>query len=244
MVAGRRGGVRAADLHDHQARPAERPAAEEGDARLADPETIKPTAISLDSIDGLYLGDGQGAGNEKVVLPIQFNFPAVEVREVALGMVRNPAKEVTGLELTTVIAAKLGDAVGLQIGGAGVTIALDGQQTPGGDVPVGGRDPRWPDAIGLRVKAGPIKGGGYLERKVRTYGTGADKQELVEFGGVIQLEILKVGVYAIGILSPDPFSLVLVMGVRFPTAIELSFGFTFNGVGGLLAINRRSTPPS
>ena len=74
---------------------------------------------------------------------------------------------------------------------------------------------------------------------MRIYGTGADKKELVEFGGVIQLEILKVGVYAIGILSPDPFSLVLVMGVRFPTAIELSFGFTFNGVGGILAINRR-----
>ena len=57
---------------------------------------------------------------------------------------------------------------------------------------------------------------------MRTYGTGADKKELVEFGGVIQLEILKVGVYAIGILSPEPFSLVLVMGVRFPTAIELT----------------------
>ena len=99
--------------------------------------------------------------------------------------------------------------------------------------------PRWPDAIGLRVKAGPIKGGGFIERKVRIYGTGDDKRELVEFGGIIQLEILKVGVYAIGILSPDPFSLVLVMGVRFPTAIELSFGFTFNGIGGILAINRR-----
>ncbi len=81
--------------------------------------TIKPTAITLDSIDGLYLGDGEGAGNERVVLPIQFNFPAVEIREVALGIVRNKTKEVTGLELTTVIAAKLGDAVGLQIVGAG-----------------------------------------------------------------------------------------------------------------------------
>ena len=98
--------------------------------------------------------------------------------------------------------------------------------------------PRWPDAIGLHVKAGPINGGGYLERKVRTYGTGPDKVEIVEFGGVIQLEILKVGVYTIGILSPEPFSMVLVMGIRFPTAIELSFGFTFNGVGGILAINR------
>jgi Family of unknown function (DUF6603) len=140
--------------------------------------------------------------------------------------------------VTTVIAAKLGDVVGLQIGGAGVSIALDGPTTPQAMFPWDVA-PRWPDAIGLRVNAGPVKGGGYLERKVRVYGTGADKVEIVEFGGVIQLEILKVGVYAIGILSPEPFSLVLVMGVRFPTAIELSFGFTFNGIGGILALNRR-----
>jgi Family of unknown function (DUF6603) len=203
-----------------------------------DPSTIKPTAVTLDSIDGFYLGDGEGAGNEKLVLPIQFNFPAVEIREVALGIVRNQAKEVSGLEVTTVIAAKIGDAVGLQIGGAGVSIALDGPVTPQAMFPWA-VSPRWPDAIGLRVKAGPVKGGGYLERKVRVYGTGANKVEIVEFGGVIQLEILKVGVYAIGILSPEPFSLVLVMGVRFPTPIELTFGFTFNGVGGILAINRR-----
>jgi hypothetical protein len=202
------------------------------------PTTVKPTAVTLDTIDGFYLGDGQGAGNEKLVLPVQFNFPAVEIREVALGIVRNAAKDVTGLEITSVIAAKLGDAVGMQIGGAGVTIALDGQP-PGSAIFPWDVAPRWPDAIGLRVKAGPITGGGYLERKVRTYGSGADAVQLVEFGGVIQLEILKVGVYAIGILSPDPFSLVLVMGVRFPAPIEITFGFTFNGVGGILALNRR-----
>jgi len=207
----------------------------------SDPTTLKPTAITLDSIDGLYLGDGQGAGNEKLVLPIQFNYPGVEIREVALGIVRNKAKEVTGLEVTTVIAAKLGDAMGLQIGGAGVTIALDGQP-PGSAIFPWAVSPRWPDAVGLRIKTGPINGGGFIERKTRTYGTGDDKKELVEFGGVIQLEILKVGVYAVVILSPEPFSLVLVMGVRFPTAIELSFGFTFNGVGGLLAIDRRVDP--
>lgn len=198
-----------------------------------DPETIKPTAITLDSVDGLYLGDGRGAGNEKAVLPVQFDFPAVEVREVALGIVRNPAKEVTGLELTTVVAAKLGDVIGMQVGGAGAVIGLDGQPTPASMFPIA-FSPRWPDRVGLRIKAGPVTGGGYLERVVRKY----DGKELVEFGGVLQLEILKVGVYAIGLLSPDPFSMVVVMGVRFPTPIELSFGFTFNGVGGLLAINR------
>ncbi len=202
-----------------------------------DPETLKPSMITFDSVHGLCLGDGLGSGNEKLSLPFQFNFPGVEIRELALGIVRGPGpkREVTGLELTTIIAAKLGDAVGLQIGGAGVTMALDGPTNSAAMFPWA-VSPRWPDAIGLRVKAGPIKGGGYLERKVRTYSTG---EQLVEFGAVVQLEILKVGVSAIVILSPDPFSLVLVMGVRFPTPIELSFGFTFNGVGGILALNRR-----
>lgn len=204
-----------------------------------EPKAITPTVVTLDTADGLSLGDGQGSGNERMVLPIQFNFPGVEIREVALGVVRSkaPAREVTGLEVTTVIAAKLGDVVGMQIGGAGAVIRLDGAPNPSAIFPwaVG---PRWADAVGLRIKTGPVNGGGYLERKVRTYGSGDDKQEIVEFGGVLQVEILKVGVFAIGILSPDPFSMVLVMGVRFPTAIELSWGFTFNGVGGILAINR------
>ncbi|WP_295697167.1 DUF6603 domain-containing protein [Lapillicoccus sp.] len=204
----------------------------------SDPKPIKPTALTLDSANGFSLGDGQGAGNEKLVLPVQFNFPAVEIREVALGIVRNAQHEMSGLELTTIIAAKLGGAVGMQVGGAGATIALDGQP-PGSAIFPMAVSPRWPDQIGLRIKAGPITGGGFLERRTRTYGTGASAVQLVEFGGVIQLEILKVGVYAIGILSPDPFSMVLVMGVHFPVAIELSFGFTFNGIGGILAINRR-----
>jgi hypothetical protein len=89
------------------------------------------------------------------------------------------------------------------------------------------------------VKAGPINGAGYIERKVRSYGTGAQKRDLVEFGGIIKLEVFKAGVWAVVILSPEPFSLVLVMGVRFPTAIELTFGFTLNGVGGILALDRR-----
>ena len=204
----------------------------------AEPTTLKPTAITLDSVDGLYLGDGQGAANERLTLPAQFNLPAVEIRELALGIVRNPAKEVSGLELTSVIAAKFGSVVGMQVAGAGATIALDGKP-PSPAVFPWAVSPRWPDAIGLRIDAGPVKGGGYIERKVRSYGSGAQKRDLVEFGGVIQLEILKVGVSAIVVLSPDPFSLVVVMGVRFPTAIELSFGFTLNGIGGMLALDRR-----
>jgi hypothetical protein len=199
------------------------------------PKTTTTTAISLDSAQGLYLGDGRA--NERAVLPVRFSFPGVELREMAFGLVRNPAREVTAFEITTSIAAKLGDAVGLQVVGSGFVVTPEGvvEQQAVLDLPV---SPRWPDAIGLRIKAGPITGGGFIERKERTYKVDGQDVKRVEFGGVVQLKILNAGVSAIVVLSPDPFSLVLVMGVRFPAAIELSFGFTWNGIGGILAIDR------
>ncbi|RXZ67250.1 DUF6603 domain-containing protein [Agromyces albus] len=203
----------------------------------SDPKTTSHTAVSLDTAQGFYLGDGRG--NERAVLPVRFSFPGVELREVALGILRNPDREATGLELTTSIAAKLGDAVGMQVVGAGFIVDMNGvadHHVMFADLPV---TPRWPDQVGLRIKAGPVTGGGFIQRVEREY-TAPDgtKIKRVEFGGVVQLEILKVGVYAIVVLSPDPFSLVLVMGVRFPTPIELSFGFTLNGVGGIIALDR------
>lgn len=202
----------------------------------ADPKSTTITAISLDTAQGLYLGDGQA--NEKAILPTRFSFPGVELREVAFGLLRNPAREVTGFELTTSIAAKMGDAVGMQIVGSGFIVDMNGvadHHQMFDDLPV---SPRWPDAIGLRIKAGPIIGGGFIERRERTYKVDGKDVVRVEFGGVVQLQVLKIGVTAIVILSPDPFSLVLVIGVRFPKAIELSMGFTLNGVGGILAIDR------
>lgn len=202
----------------------------------ADPKTTSHTAISLDTGQGFYLGDGWG--NEKAVLPVRFSYPAVELREMALGILRNAKHEVQGVEITTSIAAKMGDAVGMQIVGAGFIVDLSGVDDHHQmfDLPV---TPRWPDQIGLRIKTGPVTGGGFIQRVEREYlQPDGSKLKRVEFGGVVQLQILKVGVYAIVILSPDPFSLVLVMGVRFPTAIELSFGFTLNGIGGLIALDR------
>lgn len=199
------------------------------------PKATTKTAISLDTAQGLYIGDGRG--NERAVLPVRFSFPGVELREMAFGLVRNPAREVTAFEITTSIAAKMGDAVGMQVVGAGFVVTPEGvvEHQAMFQLPV---SPRWPDAIGLRIKAGVITGGGYIERKERTFKVDGQDVKRVEFGGVIQLQILKAGVTAIVILSPDPFSLVLVMGVRFPAAIELSFGFTWNGIGGILAIDR------
>jgi hypothetical protein len=202
-----------------------------------EPKTTDATTISLDTAQGFYLGDG--SGGERAVLPIRWSFPGVELRELAFGLVRRPdgERDVTGFSLTTSIAAKMGDAVGMQVVGAGFIVNLDGvaEQAAIVDLPV---SPRWPDQVGLRIKAGPITGGGFIQRVERTYTVNGESVKRVEFGGVFQLQILKFGVSAIVILSPDPFSLALVIGVRFPTAIELSWGFTLNGIGGILAVDR------
>lgn len=202
----------------------------------ADPKTTTITAISLDTAQGLYLGDGRA--NERLVLPTRFSFPGVELRELALGILRNKEREVTGLEITTSVAARMGGVVGMQVAGSGFVVDMAGvvdHHRMFDDLPV---TPRWPDAIGLRISAGPVTGGGFIERRERTYKVGGEDVTRVEFGGTVQLQVLKVGITAIVVLSPDPFSLVLVIGVRFPKAIELSFGFTLNGVGGILAIDR------
>jgi len=200
-----------------------------------DPTTTTLTSVSLDTGQGIYLGDGRG--NERAVLPTRFSFPGVELREVAFGLRRNAAREVTGFELTTSIAAKIGDVLGLQIVGTGFIVSLEKavEQQAVFDLPV---SPRWPDAVGLRVKAGPITGGGFVQRVERTYRVDGQDVKRVEFGGTIQLKILEFGVSAIVILSPEPFSLVLVMGIRFPVAVDLGMGFTLNGIGGILALNR------
>lgn len=206
-----------------------------------EPKTTTITAVSLDSAQGFYIGDGRK--NEKAVLPVRYAFPGVELREMAFGLVRNAAREVTAFEITTSIAAAMGDAVGMQIVGSGFVITPEGatEHQAVFELPV---SPRWPDAIGLRIKAGPITGGGFIQRVERTYKVDGQDVKRIEFGGVLQLQIVSFGVTAIVILSPDPFSLVLVIGVRFPTPIELSFGFTLNGIGGILALDRGLSLPA
>lgn len=203
----------------------------------SDPKTETVTAISLDTAQGLYLGDGRGG--EKAVLPVRFSFPGVELRELALGILRDKTtREARGFEVTTSIAGKIGDVVGMQVVGSGFIVDMNGvvdHHVMFEALPV---TPRWPDAVGLRIDAGAVKGGGFIQRVERTYKVGGEEITRVEFGGTVQLQVVGVGVTAIVILSPDPFSLVLVIGIRFPKAIELGLGFTLNGIGGLLALDR------
>lgn len=91
-----------------------------------------------------------------------------------------------------------------------------------------------PDGLGIEVDAGPISGGGYL---------GYDETK-AEYSGALDLELEAIHLTAFGILDtkkPDGspgFSFVLLIKASDFPPIELGFGFTLNGIGGLAAVNR------
>jgi hypothetical protein len=86
-----------------------------------------------------------------------------------------------------------------------------------------------PKGAGLAIEAPGVTGGGYLffDR---------DRQE---YAGVLQLELAGFSVSAIGLVTtrPGEFSLLVIISVEF-SPIQLGYGFTLNGVGGLLGVNR------
>ena len=91
-----------------------------------------------------------------------------------------------------------------------------------------------PNGIGLSLDAGIVKGGGYLAVDENGY------------AGVLELKMLAVDVKAIALLnthSEAGFSLLLLIFGQFP-AIQLSFGFTLTGIGGLIGVQHTASPPA
>ena len=91
-----------------------------------------------------------------------------------------------------------------------------------------------PAGVGLSVDSGGFKGGGFL----------GFEPEAERYSGMLELEYQdQFTLKAFGLIEtrlPNGeagFSLVIVISAEF-TPVQLSFGFTLNGVGGLLGLNR------
>jgi hypothetical protein len=92
-----------------------------------------------------------------------------------------------------------------------------------------------PNGLGLLLDAGVIKGGGYLY---------IDHQR-GEYAGALELKLdlpmVKIGIKAIGVLTTkmpdgeDGWALLLLVYGQFPP-IQLSWGFTLTGIGGMIGL--------
>ncbi|GAB3218042.1 hypothetical protein J0A67_01840 [Algoriphagus aestuariicola] len=95
---------------------------------------------------------------------------------------------------------------------------------------------KWPTGAGIRINAGVVTGGGFLYLD-------PDKGE---YFGALELSFKNLfDLKAVGIINtkmPDGtegFSLLIIITAEF-SPVQLGFGFTLIGVGGLLGINRRA----
>jgi hypothetical protein len=169
----------------------------------------------------------EGSGGFEIAIPLHLNIGIGEIQTLTLGLgaadgaLRIDAG-VTGraqLGPLTAVVEEFGLRANLELGDD-VRLAL-------------GFKP--PNGIGLAVDAGVVSGGGYLffDHEKGEY---AGALELT-FSGIVALK-------AIGLLNtkmPDGssgFSLLIIITAEFGTGIQLGFGFTLLGVGGLLGLNR------
>jgi hypothetical protein len=91
-----------------------------------------------------------------------------------------------------------------------------------------------PNGLGLSIDAGVVTGGGYISFDP-TKG---------QYAGILQMSLVDtIGITVIGVIDtimPDGstgFSFILIITFTLPP-IQLGFGFTLNGVGGLGGVNR------
>jgi hypothetical protein len=89
-----------------------------------------------------------------------------------------------------------------------------------------------PSGVGLSIDAAGVSGGGFLE-----YDPAKS-----EYQGVLQLQFENLSLQAFGLITTqvaggNGYSLLALVDANFPP-IALGWGFTLNGVGGLLALHR------
>jgi Family of unknown function (DUF6603) len=185
---------------------------------------------SWNPTDGLRL---EGQGGVEMFIPVHIDLSVVLINGVyvSIGIASDPPLQVG---LATQFTANFGPLVAVvdRIGVlANFRFPPNGGNLGLADLSFDFQPPR---GVGLSVDAGVIKGGGFLSldfAKGEYFGA----LELT-FEGIISLK-------AIGIINTkmpdgsDGFALLILITAEF-TPIQLGFGFTLNGVGGLLGANR------
>ncbi len=177
--------------------------------------------FGVDTDRGLTLG---GSASPRVVLPAAPRLGALDIRELALEL---PAGVPDSVDLGSAFTVDLGGVITGAVEGAGVRAHINPGAVLDGASPLS-LSVKAPTGIGLTLDAGIVKGGGFIAQRPGGY------------GGALQLRLGPIEVKAVGLLTLDPdFALVVVLSVEFTPAIDLSFGFTLNAVGGILGIEHR-----
>jgi hypothetical protein len=172
---------------------------------------------------GLTFG---GAPTLDLSLPANVRVGPVLVQELRVSL--GPTEGAAALTLGATAAVALGP-VALVVENLGVRLLAS--KRDGGDGILGSLDLdvafKPPDGVGLAIDASVVAGSGYLWRDEDDY------------AGMAELRIANLTLGAVGLLSAEHggWSLIVLVSAKFPP-IQLGYGFTLSGAGGLFAVNR------
>jgi hypothetical protein len=185
--------------------------------------------VGWNTVNGFHF---EGSGGFEIKVPAHIDVGPIRLEDVTIrALFRADGVPIT---LGAGIRAQLGPLTAV-VENMGVSLAFT-FPTDGGNLGPVDLSPGFkpPDGIGLSIDAGGFTGGGYLSFEPDQHRYSGVLE--ITFSGTISLK-------AIGLLTtqlPDRsegFSLLIIITAEF-TPIQLGMGFTLNGVGGLLGLNR------
>ena len=167
-----------------------------------------------------------GSGALQVTFPIGATIGPLTIDTLSLAL----RPDGSGIAADAAIAgsATIGP-VSASVDGLGVTALV---AFGSGNLGVGDLSAKFktPTGVGIAVNGGAISGGGFLSF------------ESGKYSGAIELEAYSISIKAFGLIETGAagtgFSFVIVISTEFATPIQLGLGFTLNGVGGMIGINR------
>jgi hypothetical protein len=178
--------------------------------------------LVADTAGGLRLKDGTGL---KATIPLE----AIPNSPVQIPFLTFELRKADGLNK---IEVELSGSFQVQIGPFQGSIDRLGTKLKLDNLLAGVADAGWglkpPSGAGLAIDAGVLKGGGFL----------LFDPDRGEYGGILDIKLMQIGVKAIGLLgtkNPQGWSLLLIVAANLPP-IQLGFGFTLTGLGGLIGV--------
>ena len=171
-----------------------------------------------------------------VTIPVDATIGSL-ARIETVGLALTPAGGAMGIDATLSFVASLGP-VNITVSEAGLRTQVQpvGDADPPGNL--GNVDLQFgfkpPSGIGVQLDQAIVTGGGFL----------AHDAQKAEYAGALDLSLEGLAVKAYGLIQTKlpggqaGYSFIAVISAEFLPAIELPFGFSLDGVGGLIGINR------
>lgn len=188
--------------------------------------------IGIDSGAGLYF---RGSSSLEIQLPVHITLGPIEIQSASVAIKPDFATGAIPVELAATFKGELGplsfivENIGIS---AGFSFPSSGGNLGPANLAMGFKPP---NGLGLSINAGAVIGGGYLFFDF----------EKEEYAGILELTIAGfISAKAIGLITtrmPDGskgFSMLVIITAEFMPPLQLSYGFTLIGVGGLLGLNR------